>query len=261
MFDLTNVSSYWITGCNFIGGPSGGNKQDVAISYTSTFNSSNNLVSACQFGNLATIVKIGNQNATVGSTVFGISPGNVPLSTAFIDNSNASVGNYVSFICPPTATEPAGIAATKDHVFAAIDGTTLFVVNSVPAAANFIRHRAATHSNPPTISFDGGDGTVNGVIQTKGGDLFINASGGTGGSGNLLSLLNSSGAVNWPILQNATSGNLSLFTTNAGGLGIQPKGALWLSPTNGLFAQGLPTVKPTSGSGQIWNNDGVLSIA
>jgi hypothetical protein len=156
---------------------------------------------------------------------------------------------------------PAGIGNTKDHIFGAYDGSTLFRINNIGAATNYVRHQAATHSNPPTIAFDGSDGTVNGVIQTKGGALFINASGGTSNSGNLLSLQNIAGSVNWPVLQNATSGNLSQLSTNAGGLGIQPNGALWLSPSNGLFAAGLPTTKPAVGSKQLWNNGGVVSIA
>jgi hypothetical protein len=153
------------------------------------------------------------------------------------------------------------MANTKDHIFAASDGSVLYRISSVLRAANFIRHQAATSSNPPTIIFDGSDGTVNGVIETKGGALFINAAGGTSGSGNLLSLLNVPHSVNWIELQNAIAGNLSLMTTNQGGIGIQPKGALWLSPSNGLFASGLPTTRPSSGSGEIWNNGGVLSIA
>jgi hypothetical protein len=260
-FNLTNASSYWILGCNFIGGPSGGNNQDIAISFKSTFNSSANTVGACQFQNLATILQIGTQNATVGLTTFALDPGNVPLATAFVDYSAASVNNYLTFRSPATSSAPAGLANTKDHVFSASDGSTLFQINAVTAASNFLRHQAATHSNPPTIVFDGSDGVVNGVIQTKGGNLYINASGGTSGSGNLLSLMNMAGAVNWPVLQNAASGNLSLLTTNAGGLGIQPKGALWLSPTSGLFAPNLPTTRPTVGSGQIWNNNGVVSVA
>jgi len=56
-------------------------------------------------------------------------------------------------------------------------------------------------------------------------------------------------------------GNLNLLETNTGGLSVQPKGSLWLAPTNGLFISGLPTTKPGVGSNQIWNNGGVLSIA
>lgn len=260
-FNLTNVSSYWIVGCNFIGGPAGGNNQDIAISFGSTFNSSNNTIGACQFQNMATAISIGNQNATVGLTTFGLNLGNVPLSTAIVDNSAINVNNYVCFQSPANSTTPAGIANTKDHVFAAGDGTTQFRITSVRGAANYIRHQAATHSNPPTMIYDGTDGTVNGVIQTKGGNLYINAAGGTSGSGNLISLLNVPGATSWPVVQNATSGNLSLLTTNAGGLGLQPKGSLWLAPSSGLFASGLPTAKPASGSGEVWNNNGVLSIA
>jgi hypothetical protein len=63
------------------------------------------------------------------------------------------------------------------------------------------------------------------------------------------------------VVQNATAGNLSTISTNAGGLGLEPKGTLLLSPTGGMFAPGLPTSKPAAGSSQIWNNNGVLSIA
>jgi hypothetical protein len=261
LFDLTNVSSYWIVGCNFIGGPSGGNNQDVAIEFVSTFNSSNNTIGACRFANLATVLKLGNGNATVGLTTFALNPGNVPASTAFIDNSAANVNNYISFQSLATSTAPAGIANTKDHVFAAADGSTLFQISSVLTAANHIRHLAAASGNSPTIIFEGTDGTVNGVIQTRGGNLIVNASGGGSGSGNLVSLLNVPGAVNWPELQNATSGNLSQLTTNAGGLGLQPKGGLFLSPSNGVFAPGLPTIKPAAGSSELWNDNGVVSIA
>jgi hypothetical protein len=261
LLNLTNCSNFYILGCNFNGGPSGGNSQDIAIKFASTFNSSNNTIGACQFGNMATIVQINNSNGTVGLTTFGLNPGNVPLSTAFIDNSAPSVGNYLTFQSPATAAAPAGLANTKDHVFAASDGSVLYRISSIPAAANYIRHQPATSSNPPTIVFDGSDGTVNGVIETKGGALFINASGGSSESGNLLSLMNIPHSVNWIVLQNAVAGNLSLITTNQGGVGIQPKGALWLSPSNGLFASGLPTTRPSAGSGEIWNNNGVLSIA
>jgi hypothetical protein len=210
---------------------------------------------------MATVIKINGSNGTVGLTTFALNPGNVPLSTAFIDNSAPNVGNSLTFQSPATSTVPSGLANTKNHVFTASDGSVLYIIDSVIGAANFVRHEAATRSNPPSVIFDGTDGTINGVIQTKGGALFINASGGSSRSGNLLSLLNVNGSTNWIELQNATTGNLSLLTTNSGGIGIQPKGSLWLSPSNGLFSSGLPTTKPAAGSNQIWNNGGVLSIA
>jgi hypothetical protein len=261
LFDFTSVSNFYVLGCGFNGGPSGGSSQDVAFSFTSTFNSSNNMIGGCQFGNMATIVEINQANGTVGLTTFGLNPGNVPLSTAFIDNSTPNVGNYLTFQCPATTTSPAGLANTKDHVFAAADGSALFKINSVHDATNYVRMQAAAPSNPPVIAFDGSDGTINGVIQTKGGSLFINAAGGTSGSGNLLSLMNISGSVNWVVVQNATQGNLSMITTNAGGLSVQPRGQLFLSPSNGIFLPGLPTIRPQSGSNQIWNNGGIVSIA
>jgi hypothetical protein len=210
---------------------------------------------------MATIIQINGSNGTVGLTTFALNPNNVPLQTAIIDNSAPTVGNYLSFQVPSTSTTPAGLANSKDHIFSAIDGSTLLRINNIRGASNYVRHQAASPSNPPTIAFDGTDGTINGVLQTKGGDLFINATGGNSNSGNMLSLLNMPGSVNWPTIQNATSGNLSQISTNAGGLGLEPKGALWLSPTNGLFAAGLPTTKPSTGSNQLWNNGGVVSIA
>ena len=261
LFDLTNVSGFFITGCNFIGGPSGGSNQDTAFRFKSTFNSSGNVIGGCTFQDMATIINIGTSNATVGLTTYGLNPANVPLSTAFIDDSASSNGNMIVFQSPATSTAPAGVANTKDHLFTAADGSPLFRINSAPGAKNYLRTQAVTSGNPPSIVFDGTDGTINGVIQTKGGALFINASGGGSNSGNIVSLLNIAGSSNWLVLQNATAGNLSQISTNAGGIGIQPKGALWLSPSNGLFTSGLPTSRPNPGSGQIWNNAGVLNIA
>jgi hypothetical protein len=257
-FNLTDVSNFYVQGCNFVGGPGGA---DVAFNFKSTFDSSGCIIGGSEFQDMATVILINNSNGTVGLTTFGLNINNVPIATAFLDNSAAFVGNYISFQSPGTASAPAGIATTKDHIFAAVDGSVLLRLNNISGAANNLRVIAATSSNPPTLAFDGSDTVINGVIQTKGGSLFINAAGGTSGSGNLLSLMNIAGAVNWPVLQNATSGNLSQITTNAGGLGIQPMGALWLSPGTGLFANGLPTTKPATGSKQIWNNGGVLSIA
>jgi hypothetical protein len=145
-------------------------------------------------------------------------------------------------------------------LFAGSQGQVLFRINNVTNAANFIRHQPATSTNPPTICFDGTDGTINGVLQTKGGNLYINASGGAG-DGNMLSLLNIQNATNWVEIQNATSSNLCDITTNSGGISIAPKTQLWLSPTSGLFMPNLPTSKPQAGSHQIWNNNGVVSIA
>jgi hypothetical protein len=260
-FALTDCSLFYVVGCNFNGGPSGGNNQDVAFSFQSTFDSNNNTIGGCSFANMATVIQISAANGTVGLTTFALNPGNVPLSTAFIDNSSINVGNLVTFQSPATSTTPSGIACTKDHVFTAQDGSVLLRLNAVAAAANFLRAVAATKSNPPTLLFDGSDGTVNGVIQTKGGDLFFSAAGDNSGSGNLLSLFNLPGSVNWLQVQNATSGNLVEISTNAGGIGIQPSGQLWLSPSSGLFVPNLPKTKPPTGSNQIWNNNGVLNIA
>ncbi len=261
LFDLTNVSNFHVTGCNFVGGPNSGTPADVAFSFTSTSNSSSNVIDGCHFEDMATVIQINGSNGTVGLTTYGLHLGNVPLSSAIIDATPADSGNYLSFLTPSSPNVPAGWGSSKDHVFANQTGSVLFRISNVAGAANFLRSQAATSSNPPTLCFDGSDGTVNGVIQTKGGSLFINAAGGAGGGGNMVSLMNSAGAVNWPVLSNATAGNLSLLGTNAGGLGIQPKGALWLSPSSGLFAPGLPTVRPAAGSGQVWNNGGVLSVA
>ena len=44
LFNLTNVSNFFVMGCSFIGGPSGGSKQDTAFLFKSTFNSSGNMI-------------------------------------------------------------------------------------------------------------------------------------------------------------------------------------------------------------------------
>jgi len=261
LFNLTNVSNFYISDCNFVGGPAGGNSADIAFSFSSTWNSSGNIISSCHFEDMATVIQINGGNGTVALTTFGLHLGNVPLSTAIIDQSAVNSGNYLSFMVPSQGNTPAGIGNTKDHIWAGRSGNVLFQINNVPTAVNFLRHQPAAATNPPTLCFDGSDGVVNGTIQTKGGNLFINAAGGTTGSGNLLSLLNTPGATNWVVIENATSGNVSVITTNIGGLGISPLGALRLSPGGGVFMTGLPTSKPASGSGQVWNNNGVLSVA
>ncbi len=260
-FDLTDVSNFIVSDCNFVGGPSGGSGLDVAFNFKSVVDSSGVIISDCVFSNMTTVIKINGGNGTVGLITHGLQIGNVPLATAIIDQSIVSSGNYLSFIAPPQGARAAGLGNSKDHVWNGTTGSVLFQVNNVASAANFLRHLPAVAANAPALCFDGSDSQVNGVIQTKGGNLFINAAGGTGGSGNILSLLNISGATNWPVLVNATSGNSSVMTTNAGGLTISPVGALRLAPSAGVFMSGLPTTKPGVGSGQVWNNNGVLSIA
>ena len=254
--DFTNIANFHVTGCNFVGGSA----QDVAIQFKSTFNSSSNIVGSCHFENMATVISVVGANGTVALTTYALHIGNVPVATAFIDQTSQEASNYLSFVSPSQAGIPAGIGNTKDHVWSNATGSTLFRINNVVSAANFLRHQPATSTNPPTLCFDGTDTSVGGVIQTKGGGLSVTATG-AAGNGTLVNLLNVAAATNWIVMQNATAGNLSLLSTNAGGLGVQPKGALWLSPGGGLFAPGLPTTKPAVGSGQVWNNGGVLNIA
>ena len=260
-FDLTDVSNFLISDCNFVGGPSGGSSLDTAFSFKSVVNSSGNVISSCLFENMTTVIKVNGGNGTVGLVTHGLNLGNVPLATAIIDQSTANSSNYVSFVAPAQGALPAGVGNSKDHVWAGTKGNVLFQVNNVTSAANFLRHQPAVTGSPPTLCFDGTDGQVSGILQTKGGNLFINAAGSTAGTGNMLALLNSSNATNWPVLENATFGNPSVLTTNSGGLVISPAGSLRLAPIAGVFLPGLPTTKPAAGSGQVWNNNGVLSIA
>ncbi len=260
-FNLLNVSNLHVSGCNFVGGPTGGNSQDVAFQFNSTANSSSNIISGCHFEDLATVIEIVGANGTVGLTAYGLNLSNVPLNTAFVDPTPLEASNYISFVSPGSAGTPAGLSVMKDFVVCNSAGNPLLRVNNVASAANLIRHQPATTGNAPTLCFDGTDSVVGGVLQTKGGNLTISAAGGTAGGGNLATLTSVVGATNWITLQNASPGNLSLVTTNAGGLGLQPKGALWLTPSGGLFLTGLPTSKPANGSGQVWNNNGVLSIS
>jgi hypothetical protein len=254
------VSNFYIGNCNFVGGPTGGNNQDVAFSFTSVYNSSSNVITSCHFEDMATVIQINGANGTVGLTTSALQLGNVPLSTAIIDQSVASSSNYLSFVTPSQGNYPAGIGNTKDHIWAGQNGNVLFQINNVASASNFLRHQPATAGNPPTLCFDGSDARVSAVIQTKGGNFSVNANG-IGGSANMLSVVNVLAAVYWPILQNASNGNLSLLTTNAGGLSISPPGGLHLSSSGGIFMSGLPTSRPSAGSGQLWNNGGVLSVA
>lgn len=259
LFNFTDVSDFFLLGINILGG--GANIPDTGISFTSTYNSSNVTMLGCYFANMTTAININNVNGTVSLTTGALSFSNVPAATAVQDNSLPSVGNFINFVTPATQSQPAGIANTKDHLWTNPAGEQLFRINNVAVAANYIRHQPATSGNPPTLCFDGNDGQVNGTIQTKGGNLYLNAAGGSSGSGNLLSLLNQPGATSCIQIQNATSGNLCIINTNTGGMSVQPAGALWLSPQGGIYAPNLPTTRPAAGSHQLWNNNGVVSIA
>ena len=259
-FNLLNVSNLHVSGCNFVGGPTGGNSQDIAFQFTSTVNSSSNIISGCHFEDMATVIEIIGPNGTVALTAYGLNINNVPMNTAFIDSTPAEASNSISFTSPATVGTPAGLGVTKDFVVSNQAGNTLFRVSNIVSSANFIRNQPAPATNPPVLCFDGADALVGGLIQTKGGSLTLSASGAATG-GNLITLTSVSGATNWIILQNALSGNANLITTSAGSLAIEPKGALIMSPGSGLFMLGLPNIKPAQGSGQIWNNSGVISIS
>jgi hypothetical protein len=261
LFKLTDCSNFHVMGCNIVGGPTGGPAQDVVFGFASTWNSSGNVIGACHVENVATVVNIPGPNGTVALTTFALSTDNVPAATAFQDGTPPEMGNQVTFRSAAASGVPSGTGCTQDHVFAGKQGQLLFRINNVQAASNFLRCQPATSSNPPTLCFDGSDGAVNGTIQTKGGNLYLSAAGGGSKMGNLLALLTVPNAINSIQIQNAASGNLCIVNTNSGGMALQPKGSLWLSPQSGLFASGLPTTKPSPGSGQIWNNGGVLSIA
>jgi hypothetical protein len=258
LFNCTNVSNFHVADCNFVGGP--GNA-DVAFSFSSTWDSSSNIIQGCHFEDMATVIQINGSNGTVGLTAYGLHLGNVPPATAIIDNTPDSVSNFVSFISPATSSIPAGIGCSKDHVLAGLNGSVLFRVTNIGGAVNYVRNQPATTSNAPALCFDGSDTVVGGSIQTKGGNLIMTASGGSGFNGDLLDLISTTNATNWVVIQNATAGNLSQITTNSGGVSLQPKGELLLAPSGGLFASNLPTTRPPAGSGQVWNNGGVLSIA
>lgn len=261
MFGLTNVSNFHVSSCNFVGGPSGTPSQDIAFNFSSTWDSSDNIIANCHFEDMTTVVEINGSSGTVGLLAYGLHLSNVNIATAIIDPTPDSAGNFISFKAPAQNSVPSGIGNTKDHVWTGQFGQVLYWINNIASAANYLRNQPATSGNPPALCFDGTDAQVNGVIQTKGGNLFINAAGGTSNSGNLATFINSPGATSWIVVQNATGSNMSAITTNTGGLVLEPKGALMLWPGGGLFLQGLPTSKPASGSGQVWNNGGVLSIA
>jgi hypothetical protein len=260
-FNLTNVSNLHVSQCNFVGGPTGGPSNDIAFSFSSTFNSSDNIIEDCHFEDMATAIEIKGANGTVGLQTHGLHLGNIPMATAIIDQTPNNVGNFLSFRTPPVGTSPTGTGNSKDHFWAGIEGQILFYVNNVASAANYIRAQPAATGSAPTLCFDGSDQQINGVIQTKSGNFYINAAGGLTNSGNLVSFLNTPGSTNWVVIQNSAGTNPSTIGTNSGGLTLEPKGTLVFSPTGGVFAPGLPTVKPAAGSSQIWNNNGVLSIA
>jgi hypothetical protein len=257
-FNLTNVTKIHVANCNFVGG--GGSPVDTAFSFSSTWNSSDNIIESCHFEDMATAIEIIGANGTVGLQAFGLNLSNLSLATAIIDQSSNNAANVIRFLSPSQASQPSGTGGTKDFVWTNAAGQVVSYINNIPSAANYVRSQPAATGSPPVLCFDGSDSLVSGVIQTKGGNLFLYA-GGTGNNGNLASFNNTSGSTNWIVFNNAAGSNPSIISTNASGLTISPRGALTLSPTGGVFVQGLPNTKPPAGSGELWNNNGVLSIA
>ena len=100
LFNLTNCSNFHLMGCNFVGGPSGGNSQDIAFGFQSKWNSSGNVIGGCHFENMATVIKITGSNGTVALTTYALHLGNVPLATAVIDNTPQENGNHITFMTP-----------------------------------------------------------------------------------------------------------------------------------------------------------------
>ena len=139
-FNLTNVSYFHVSGCNFVGGPTGGNSQDTAFQFKSTSNSSSNILRGCHFEDMATVIQIVGPNGTVGLTTSDLHLSNVPIATAIIDSTAQEAGNYLTFVTPAQTGIPAGLGNTKDHVLASSTGAVLFRVNNVASASNFIRH-------------------------------------------------------------------------------------------------------------------------
>jgi hypothetical protein len=257
-FNLTNVSKIHVANCNFVGG--GSSSADIGFSFSSTWNSSDNIIEACHFEDMATAIQINGANGTVGLQAYGLNLSNLSLATAIVDQSSDSAANCISFHSPAQNTVPSGIAGNKDFVWTNASGQVVSYVNNIASAANYVRCQPATAGNPSSLCFDGTDSIVNGVIQTKGGNLYLLANG-VANNGNLASFTNTAGSTNWIVFGNAAGGNPSFITTNTSGLIINPRGALTLAPSGGVFMPGLPTIRPPAGSGQVWNNNGILSIA
>ncbi|MEJ0049175.1 MAG: hypothetical protein WDN04_25975 [Rhodospirillales bacterium] len=261
LFDLIDISDFHITDCDWTGGP--GN-QDVAIRFQLGVlaNGSNNSMHGGRFANMATALEIVGTDGTAGSVFDGFALSNVPLATAIIDGSNAGSGNLIYFVTPADPQLPSGLASNKDFRWAGADNCTLLRLRSIEGGANFWQVEAAAAGAGPILHAAGSDAQVAGTIQTTGGNLYLSAAG-DGVSGGLAAFANVTGAVAWPIFQNATAGNPAILGTNTQGLSINPVQQLYLGGS-ALYSPiiGSTTTNPGSGAiNKVWSNGGAVSIA
>jgi hypothetical protein len=254
-FDFTDVSRFHIVNCDASGGSGGA---DTFANFQATYNSSGCSLIGVHLENFGTAINIVGSNGTVGLIVDNVDAG----GAAITDASGITAGNRIYTRGHASSTNPSGLASTRDFVWQGPDNTVLARVQSIQAAANYVKQVPAAASNPPGIHFQGADTIVPGVIQTQGGNLYLSA-GGDGVSGSLCQFTNLSNSAAWPVFQNATVGNLVLLGTNAGGLALSPQTQLWIGGTVVYSSTiGGNTSNPGSGAvSQLWSNGGAVSVA
>jgi hypothetical protein len=204
---------------------------------------------------------------------------NVAYAVNHLQSTPSATGNVVLLSFTGTDTIVNGAIQSKGgtiYLTANGDGTSGNITSFVNASGsvNYVSIYNATTGNTPSIKFVGTDATIYGAIQTKGGGFSIGA-GGDGSSANMLQLINVASSLNYVTIQNAASGNLSVISTNAGGLSIQSGATIYLAPTTQLWLgsgsgtgavysatiAGVTTNPGGGVSNKIWNNNGVLALS
>jgi hypothetical protein len=256
VFDYTDCVDTTHTGVVAIGNTAVATAIGVRLSYGS-LNCSGNAFTCCHFEQFATPALFGVnvfQNIIDFCTCLNPSGSTNALSSAWQDSSGNAT-NYISWL---TSTGSVGYSSPQ-IVKAASDGKPLLVLDNIKSSANYVQITPATTGNPPTLRFKGTDGTVNATIQSQGGNMYLTASG-DGTSGNMLSLYNSSGSKNNLAVHNATAGNGVIITTESSD-GETPSLTIGAVAGGALYLTNLPKTNPGAGTGKVWNNNGVVSIA
>jgi hypothetical protein len=165
-------------------------------------------------------------------------------------------GNHVSWLTQSGFTAHAGPRV----VTAGGQGQALFAVDSVPDAVNHLAVTPVTRGNPPVLRFTGSDGTVNGTIETKGGNLYLTAHG-DGRSGVLASFSNRPDSRNYLSVSNAAERDAVQVEAASSVEGATPNLIIGAGKGGFLMLANLPTERAGLPRGALWNDRGVLSVA
>jgi hypothetical protein len=168
--DLTDCANFQITGNNFLGHMVNGTTPDTGVALTyGNLDCSGNVLVGNHFENFSTAVLLGSN--TINNTVVATwSQGGVGGGNNYVDQSDPSLGNLLTWQTTGGGGLPAATASAHDHLWAGRNGQTLFRVNNVDGAANYVQVTPAAAGSAAVIGGAGPDGLT---LQNSAGDVAV----------------------------------------------------------------------------------------